>query len=164
MPLYLPPNNVQPKTVCPHRHSITGRAELGAFTLIEVLIALVIIALVGMMLAQTSSQSVDQTDYLKRKLMAAWVAENRMTELRLLSLQGQEIRFTDSDVEQGQWRFRAVSTLENQAAGVLRIKVQVFQLPQADSPLFTLTGYIPANIRAVSDGDDVIGGNRGRTP
>ena len=124
MPLYLPPNNVQTKTVCPHRHGITSRAGLGAFTLIEVLIALVIIALVGMVLAQTSSQSVDQTDYLKRKLMATWIAENRMTELRLLSLQGQEIRFTDSDVEQGQWRFRAVSTLENQAAGVLRVKVK----------------------------------------
>jgi general secretion pathway protein I len=155
MPLFLSPNKVHSHHVVPIRTGLTHRARLGGFTLIEVLIALVIIALVGVVLAQTSYQSVDQTDYLKRKLMASWVAENRMTELRLQTQQGQEVSLTESEVEQASWRFRTVANLDTQAAGVMRIEIQVFQPPQADSPLFTLTGYLPASIRALNSKGDL---------
>lgn len=160
MPLFLSPTSLALKKAAFQggRRSI-HQAKQGAFTLIEVLIALVIIALVGVVLAQTSAQSVDQTDYLKRKLIATWVAENRMVELRLQTQQGQVIALTESDVEQGSWRFRTVPKLATQAAGVLRIEIQVFQPPQANSPLFTLTGYLPASTRDQSLGGDSVGGS-----
>jgi len=165
MLLFLSTNKLSCRTVFQSRNAIKCRARLKAFTLIEVLIALVIIALVGVVLAQTSSQSVDQTDYLKRKLIASWVAENRMAELRLQTQQGQEIVLSESDVEQGSWRFRTVPTLDTQAAGVMRIDIKVFQPPQADSPLFSLTGYLPVSTSGQSlDGNNAGTSGRGGSP
>ncbi len=128
--------------------NVSLRPKLYGFTLIEVLISLVIIALVGMMLAQTSFQSVDQSDYLKRKLIASWVAENRMNDLRLLSQQGGEIELKEGEVDQGNWTFRTQSELKQQTAGVARIEINVYQPPESTSSLFTLTGYLPSSANA----------------
>ncbi|MFT2112370.1 type II secretion system minor pseudopilin GspI [Marinomonas sp. 2405UD68-3] len=122
------------------------QASQHGFTLIEVLIALVIIGLVGMMLAQTSFQSVDQSDYLKRKLIASWVAENRINDLRLLSQQGVKMTLDEGVVEQGSWVFRTLPELKQQTAGVARIEINVFQPPESTSSLFTLIGYLPSSV------------------
>lgn len=135
-----------------------SRRSASGFTLMEVLIALVIIALVGVVLAQTSSQSVDQTDYLKRKLLATWAAENHMAILRLQdssSFQGaqtgatqtdQPILLEEQESEQGVWTFRTVPRLEKQASGVWRVVIDVYQPVKATSPLYTLSSYLPAPV------------------
>lgn len=123
--------------------STVGQSRQAGFTLMEVLIALVIIALVGVVLAQTTSQSVNQVDYLKRKLIGTWVAENRLAEFSLQSQSGQTIDLAEQEVEQSNWRWRTQASLEKQASGVARIEIQVFQPPTAESPLFSLTGYLP---------------------
>lgn len=136
-------NNKQAK---PRAKNALQQASQQGFTLIEVLIALVIIGLVGMMLAQTSFQSVDQSDYLKRKLIASWVAENRMNDLHLLSQQGVKMTLDEREVEQGNWAFRTLPELKQQTAGVARIEINVFQPPESTSSLFTLIGYLPSSV------------------
>ena len=57
------------------------RAQQG-FTLIEVLIALVIVAVALAALSQTLGQTVFQQSGLQNRVIATWVAQNRLIELQ----------------------------------------------------------------------------------
>ncbi len=50
------------------------------FTLLEVLIALAILAIAMAAVARASMQMTDSSNELKRRLLATWVADNRLAE------------------------------------------------------------------------------------
>jgi general secretion pathway protein I len=56
---------------------------LAGFTLIEVIVALVVIALGMLGVIQAVSQTASNTGYLRDKTVAHWIAMNRLTEVRL---------------------------------------------------------------------------------
>lgn len=60
-----------------------ARRHACGFTLIEVLAALVIVALGMMAIIQAVSQTASNSTYLRDKTVAHWVAMNRLTEVRL---------------------------------------------------------------------------------
>jgi general secretion pathway protein I len=96
------------------------------FTLIEVLIALLVIALgVGALLA-TLTSSADTVARLREKSLAEWVALNRISEVRLSNSRpgvgvttGTLDKFAD-----GTWTWRQ-SVTDPGIAGILRVEVQV---------------------------------------
>ena len=96
------------------------------FTLIEVLIALLVIALgVGALLA-TLTSSADTVARLREKSLAEWVALNRISEVRLSNSRpgvgvttGTLDKFAD-----GRWTWRQ-SVTDPGIAGILRVEVQV---------------------------------------
>jgi len=53
------------------------------FTLIEVLVALIIVGLGMLAVIRAVTQTVNNTDYLRQKTIAHWVAMNKLTEVRL---------------------------------------------------------------------------------
>jgi general secretion pathway protein I len=53
------------------------------FTLIEVLAALIIVSLGMLAVIRAVSQTVSNTDYLRQKTIAHWVAMNKLEEIRL---------------------------------------------------------------------------------
>jgi len=53
------------------------------FTLLEVLVALAVFVISVVALHRLVSQSVSQTDYLERKVVALWIAQDTLTLLRL---------------------------------------------------------------------------------
>jgi general secretion pathway protein I len=57
--------------------------HLRGFTLIEVIVALVVIALGMLGVIQAVSQTAGNTGYLRDKTVAHWIAMNRLTEVRL---------------------------------------------------------------------------------
>lgn len=61
----------------------TARRHARGFTLIEVLAALVIVALGMMAIIQAVTQTASNSTYLRDKTVAHWVAMNRLTEVRL---------------------------------------------------------------------------------
>jgi general secretion pathway protein I len=63
------------------RHS--GRAGAGGFTLIEVLAALVIVALGMLGVITAVTQTARNGTYLREKTLAHWIAMNVITEQRL---------------------------------------------------------------------------------
>jgi general secretion pathway protein I len=63
------------------RHS-RSRAQQG-FTLIEVIVALVVIGLGMLGVIQAVSQTANNSGYLRDKTVAHWIAMNRLTEVRL---------------------------------------------------------------------------------
>ncbi|WP_252178039.1 type II secretion system minor pseudopilin GspI [Endozoicomonas sp. 4G] len=53
------------------------------FTLLEVLMAMTILAIAGITVLRTTSESLDNSQYLKHKTMARWVADNELVDLYL---------------------------------------------------------------------------------
>jgi len=53
-------------------------------TLLEVMLALVILATSGLAVMQAASQALNNQSYLQQKTFAMWVASNKLAELKLL--------------------------------------------------------------------------------
>jgi general secretion pathway protein I len=104
---------------------MSASARSAGFTLIEVLVALVIVAFgVGALMSALSSAA-DATSYLRDKSFAQWIALNRIAEVRL---QGGNVTVgkTKGDAEfAGQkWRWRQ-EIVDQKFAGMLMISVGV---------------------------------------
>jgi general secretion pathway protein I len=95
------------------------------FTLMEVLVALLIVSLGMLAVIETVSQTASNSGYLRDKTIAHWVAMNRITELRLQK-QSPSPGESKGDVEMvGQkwhWRTTVATTA---VASVIRIDVNV---------------------------------------
>ncbi len=82
-------------------------------TLLEVMLALVILASAGIAVMQAASQALSNQSYLQQKTFAMWVASNRLAELKLqqqwpeLHWRREEVEFADT-----KWylRFQGVAT------------------------------------------------------
>jgi general secretion pathway protein I len=110
------------------------------FTLIEVLIALAVIAIALLALTRTASIEVQSFDGLRERTLAGWVAANVLSDTRLAST------FPGTDRSDGRmrlggrgWRWtRDVEATPNPE--IRRIDISVF-LGEAAAPSATLTGF-----------------------
>ncbi len=120
------------------------------FTLVEVLVALVIVA-VGMAAVLGALNSAAQsTSYFRDKTFAQWVALNRIAEVRLQRQRVSEGKSKgDAELAGRKWRWEQEVT-ELDIPGVMRIdvRVQFADTGQRDSWIATSTGIVG---QAVSD-------------
>jgi general secretion pathway protein I len=101
-----------------------GRAA-GGFTLIEVLVALAIVALGMSALMSALTSAADATSHLRYKSLAEWVALNRVAEQRLAKVFASEGK-VDGTTELGGLRWRWTQTVSPAGYGTLmRIDVTV---------------------------------------
>lgn len=116
-----------------------GRAA--GFTLIEVLVALAIVAIALLAALRAVAQSTTNVSELRGRLLAGWVAENLLAEHRAL---GEWIPLGIHRGKESQagfefaWRQEVVAT-PNQA--FRRIDVFVYQGPGEDRALAHVTGF-----------------------
>ncbi|MCW5569884.1 MAG: type II secretion system minor pseudopilin GspI [Steroidobacteraceae bacterium] len=95
------------------------------FTLIEVLVALVIVAVGMAALLGTLSSAADSSIYLRDKTFAEWIALNRVSELRLAAKRPSKGRSSgEIDYAGRKWRYEQ-DVVETDIPGVLRIDVKV---------------------------------------
>ena len=59
------------------------RSSASGFTLIEVLVALIVVGLGMLAVIQTVSQTANNTSYIRDKTIAHWIAMNQLTKVRL---------------------------------------------------------------------------------
>ena len=121
-----------------------GSASVRArgFTLIEVLAALVIVALGMMGVIEAVTQSARNGTYLREKTLAHWIAMNVVTERRLaaappaIGKSSDEVEFAGTH-----WKYE-ITTTQTQVESMRRMDVSV---RQADSPegtsLATVSGF-----------------------
>lgn len=95
------------------------------FTLIEVLVALAIVALGMAALMTALGSSADSVSYQRDKTFAEWVALNRVEEVRL-ALQRPTKGKSEGEAEMAgrKWRW-AQEVLETEVKGILRVDVSV---------------------------------------
>jgi general secretion pathway protein I len=128
-----------------------GRAR--GFTLIEVLAALVIVALGMLGVIEAVTQSARNGTYLREKTLAHWIALNVITEKRL-EPEPPSVTESSGDVEfAGQrWRWRMLVT-QTQVASLRRMDVSVRPADAPDSSaLATVTGFYGTAIGAAGGG------------
>lgn len=123
------------------------------FTLIEVLAALVIVALGMLGVIQAVTQTARNGTYLREKTLAHWVALNVITERRLLP-SPPEVSESSDEVEFAGRRWRwTMRVTQTEVESLRRMDVSVRPADAPDgSALETVTGFYGTAIGAVGGG------------
>lgn len=111
------------------------------FTLLEVLIALVVLGLALTALVHAAGVSVRDFGGLRERSSAGWVAANVVTEVRLnerLPATGRRDGQQRLAGREWYWRLDIAGT---QDARIRRLDVQVFADPERTDPVAQLTGF-----------------------
>lgn len=112
------------------------------FTLLEVMVALAILAIALAAIIKASSEYAENLRYLRDRTVAHWVAMNVLTEVRIYQ------RWPSVGKQQGQmmmadhqwfWQLRVAETVDAQ---LRRLEVQVRVDEQAPEVLAVLVGFV----------------------
>lgn len=122
-----------------------NRNRSGGFTLVEVVVALAIVAIGMLAVFKTIGDTVNNVSTLRDRSFAAWIADNRITELRL-SGQMPSVDETAGDLEYAGRRWHWVARVsQTPVDGLRRVDVRVRREGDAeDSSLVSLAGFIGA--------------------
>lgn len=111
------------------------------FTLIEVLVALIVasLALVGVM--ASISQMIDASTSIRDRTYANWIAQNKITELRLQNVIP-EVSQTNGEVEYAdlEWAWEATIS-ETGVENLFRVDVDI-AFAGSDDVIWRTTGFI----------------------
>jgi len=112
-----------------------------AFTLVEVMVALAIIALSLTAVSAKMGRMIDTSNSMRERTYASWIAQNKITELRLANVLP-EVSATSGEVEYASttWRWRAVIS-ESGIENLFRVDVEV-SYDDDDYVIRTVTGFI----------------------
>ena len=111
------------------------------FTLIEVMVALSIVALSLTAVIASISQMINAAESMRNRTYASWIAQNRITELRLaaevpeVGSSNGEVQYANTD-----WSWRAV-VAETGVDDLFRIDVSV-SLAGSEDNIRTVTGFV----------------------
>ncbi|WP_075182211.1 type II secretion system minor pseudopilin GspI [Pantoea sp. 1.19] len=110
-------------------------------TLIEVMIALAILAIAGLAVMKTSMEQVRHLDSLEEQQLAGWVADNQLAERRLRGVHPQMFPLR-GEVTQGErrWRWQIVRMATSDAR-LMALQVTVSRADSPARPLITLYSW-----------------------
>ncbi len=118
-----------------------NRNNNAGFTLIEVMVALTIVALSLTAVTASMSQMIDAAQTMRDRTYASWIAQNRIAELRLafatpdVGASNGEVEYANTD-----WSWRATVS-ETDVDDLYRIDVSV-SLAGSDDVIRTVTGFV----------------------
>lgn len=122
------------------------KTNLKGFSIIEVLVAIIILAAVSVMVQETSTTSISSAEHISQKTASAWIARDRIAELRVkLRLMGS---LSDSDFDMRATESLGVKytsdiQLDKSTKYVQRLTVRVFTEENQDIPLTSVTAFLP---------------------
>lgn len=117
------------------------RSKNCGFTLLEVMVALTIVALSLTAVMAAMSQMIDTAQTMRDRTYASWIALNRITELRL-ELAPPKAGISEGEVEYANtdWSWRAIVS-ETGVEELFRIDVSV-SFAGSDDVIRSVTGFI----------------------
>ena len=127
------------------------------FTLVEVMVALAIVAIALPALLMSLYQQIDDTAYLRDKTLAYMVAENKLAEIRLvigstrnLSAGKDSGLASMADRDWYWW----VETKATEVEKFFRVDITVsLDEQQQEQPLFTLSAFMSGDLETDAEGD-----------
>lgn len=126
--------------------NLRNKFRSDGFTLIEIMIALAIFAIVSAALVRNASMTVRQTAIVKDQTLAWWVAENHLNELRSVPRDPDKFASIGSSglsvrMAQRDWELQVrIQSTENE--NMRRIEIAVFSEDNLDVPVATLYGFL----------------------
>lgn len=117
------------------------RSRTDAFTLVEVMVALAIIALSLTAVAAKMGRMIDTSNAMRERTYASWIAQNKIAELRLANVVP-EVTATSGEVDYANsvWDWRAVVS-ESGIENLYRVDVSISYAGN-DNVIRTVTGFI----------------------
>ena len=115
--------------------------RLSGFTLIEVMVALVIVSLALAGVAASMGQMIDTANTMRDRTFASWIAQNKIAEMRLAGVipkvgeSNGEVDFANAT-----WAWTA-EVSETGVENLLRVEVSV-SYAGVDEPVRQVTGFI----------------------
>lgn len=127
------------------------------FTLVEVMVALAIVAIALPALLMSLYQQIDDTAYLRDKTLAYMVAENKLAEIRLvigstrnLSAGKDSGLASMADRDWYWW----VETKATEVEKFFRVDITVsLEEEQQEQPLYTLSAFMSGDLETDAEGD-----------
>ncbi len=119
------------------------RCRSQGFTLLEVMVALAVLAISLGALSKGISNYLSNASYLQDRTLATWVAENRITELQVLQAWPKaDTSKGSSQLADREWYWvQKVTTIDGRPE-IRQVQVQVLKDPDDKHPLATLTALI----------------------
>lgn len=118
-----------------------GVPRAAGFTLVEVMVALAIAAISLTAVAAATSQMADAAHSMQQRTYASWIAQNRITRMRLANVVP-EVSESDGEVSYAGQEWRWIATVsETGVENLYRVDVEV-SLADAGDPIRTVTGFI----------------------
>jgi len=112
------------------------------FTLVEVLVALAVLAIALAAVMRAMAQAIDTTATLREHEVALWVAENRLIQHQM-SQDWPSVDTTDGDTDMGgrkwYWREQVSSTPEPK---MRRIEITIRETADSKDTVAKLVGYL----------------------
>jgi len=125
------------------------RSRVSGFTLIEILIALAVLAIALTAAAHSVGAAVDTTVALRERMLARWVAEDRFADLELRE-EWPALDTREGDAEMGGRKFHWVQeTGVTPVAKMRRVEVGVM-LPGGKVALVRLTGFVEQTATSIT--------------
>lgn len=121
------------------------------FTLIEVMVAVAVVAVALPALTMAMMSQIDGTAYLRDKMQAHWLAENKLAEMRILNrTTGQVPKALQDGTEelaarQWRWQIRSQAFSQKEFKDIYGLEVSVWREEDSlkdDSPLVQLVGIM----------------------
>lgn len=110
-------------------------------TLIEVMVAVAVLAFALSALVKMSGETVNTLSYLEKKTFAQWVASNQLNEIEATSA------WPSAGVENGEedmggvsWYWQ-ITTSNTESKDLRRLQVEVKQDKSDEDPIYTLTAF-----------------------
>ena len=129
------------ETYCRSRCGTPSARRVRGFTLLEVLIALVVLGLALTALVHAASVSTRDFSGLRERSYAGWIAANVLSETRLrdrLPEPGRRDGQLNYAGRQWFWRLQIATTQDSQ---IRRLDVQVYTDAQRSDPVAQLSGF-----------------------
>lgn len=115
------------------------------FTLIEILAAVAVLAIALAAILSGMARYAENAGYLREKMLATWVAHNRMTELELQP-GWPDLGRSDDKVDMGgftwKWQVEVKTTPDDK---LRRVDLSVTRPDQPDAALIQLSGFFTSH-------------------
>lgn len=112
------------------------------FTLVEVLVALAVLAIALTAIVRTMGQAIDATTTLRERNIALWVAQNRLAEHQMRrDWPAPDTTNGDADIGGVKWFWREVVATTPESR-IRRIEITVRRLADSQNTQAKLVGYL----------------------
>ncbi len=121
---------------------MNSHAQEKAFTLLEVMIALTILAIGAGGLMTALNHNVQQQHYLERKVFASWIAQNKLTELRTARTWSNANESDEkASMAEQEWNIHT-SITETSNPNIHKAVVTISDPETKNTSLFSLKGFL----------------------